>query len=174
MGFLGKITYDDLCDGGVRVRMDWDEFYRIRAVCEKTGSAEGDCFIKNYHNFKKLSKNNPYLNYVVMILKYKQSGNIITHAVCYDGDTQIDVAQGYDLQLDRSSFEDGLGSEYPDDLIPTYDILAYRIYNKSNIPSLETILSLYLRDDGDGYRLLTKGKLPRLNGRWEHAKSLVI
>lgn len=146
------------------------EVIRIQKIKSKFGNAMGDCYIKNYHNFKKLSKSNPYLKYVVVMLKYRQSGNTISHALCYDGDTVIEASQGYSMRLDRSIFEGKITHK----LLPAYDILSYKIYDKSNIPSLETILDLFLTSEGDGYKLMTKGKLPRLKGRWEHAKDSVI
>ena len=159
------------CDDPI-VKLDAEEFARVKVLERKHGSAMGDCFRKNYANFQKLVVSNPHLKFAVLDLKYRVSKREIRHAVCYDGDTIIDVSQGWNIRLDRCVFEN---PEYDmKDRCPQYDILAYKVFDKDNIPSLD-----YIIDRWGGYRgyageELIKGSLPKLKGRWDAAAALVI
>ena len=156
------------CDPDI-IKVDEDELRRISQLQAEHGNAQGDCFIKNYHNFQKLVVSNPHLKLVIMDVRYRHSGNKIRHCVCFDGDTQIDVSQGYNLRLDREYFEN---ENYAQPSIKQYDILYHKIFDKSNLPSLEVILNNY-----GFYKFgmrLNKGTLPKLKGRWDNAMMLVI
>jgi hypothetical protein len=129
----------------------------------------GDCFEKNYDNFHKLVKDNPLIKYVILRVKYN-SGDIITHAACYDGDYKIDESQGTQSKMDRMALEK---SRYSRNYThPHYEILGYKIYDKDTIPSLETICCLYRIEGGLGK--FTNGVLPKLTGKWENAKNKII
>jgi hypothetical protein len=130
--------------------------------------ANGDCFIKNYKEFKRLEAlGYTHLHYAIIIMRYKASGNIITHALVYDGDIQHDVSQGNNRVITRDQAESILGGR-------GYSILKYSLFNSDNLPSLENILSGWLKGDSWGQQYMTMGNLPKLKGRWEAAALRVI
>ena len=130
------------------------------------GSANGDCFIKNYHEFQRQSQTNPHLHYAIIQMRYRKSGNQIIHAIVLDGDIIHDVAQGVIVRCDRYTH-----SEF---ICHPYDINKYVYWNKDNIPSLETIMDGWSSYQSWGMTQMKNGDLPRLKGKWENAVSTVI
>jgi hypothetical protein len=130
-------------------------------------TANGDCFIKNYHEFKRLTAEGyQHLHYAIIQIHYRKTKNSIVHAVVYDGDVIHDVSQGNTLRGDRWGWENQVGCPY--------DILKYRIWNKGNIPSLDKILDGWLVFHSSwGEGTMTRGSLPKLKGRWDVAAALV-
>ena len=143
----------------VNDQLKWQEKYVVN------GSANGDCFIKNYHEFQRLSKTNPHLHYAIIQKTYRKSGNQIIHAIVLDGDNLHDVSQGTITRIDRYAHSERMIA---------YDINKYIYWNKDNIPSLETILDGWLSYGSWGISQMKNGDLPRLKGKWENAVSTVI
>jgi hypothetical protein len=123
----------------------------------------GNCFQKNYELFIKLSKTNPYIKYVILQIRFKQSNNRITHALCIDGDYFMDNSGKIMSKVLRENYEltNSVGS---------FDILAYSIYDIHNIQPLHYYLNIYKKNKG----MFIKGKLPRQKGKWEVAKDNII
>ena len=119
----------------------------------------GNCFQKNYEVFMELSKTNPYIKYVVLQLRYKQSNKQITHAICVDGDYFIDNTGKIISKVLRENYEITRGEG-------SFDILGYSIYDIHNIQPLDYYLGLYRAGKG----VFMGGKLPKQKGKWEVAK----
>jgi len=140
-----------------------EELDKFNEYVKKNGGV-GDCFQKNYELFMKLSKTNPYIKYVILKLRYKQSNNKITHAICVDGDYFMDNAGKTTTKLLRENYE--LNNSYG-----CFDILSYSIYDIYNIKSLDYYLNFSKTNMGVSF---VKGKLPRQKGKWEVAKDSII
>lgn len=159
------------CDKDI-IKLDEKEYARVKAIERKYGSAMGDCFRKNYAEFQRLVVSNPHLKFVIIELRYRVSKRKIRHAVCYDGDTQIDISQGWNIRIDRCIFEDP--SYDNGDKCPQYDILAHKVFGKDDIPSLDFIIDRWGSYRGYEGEELIKGSVPKLKGRWDAAAALVI
>ena len=144
-----------------------EEVEAHRAFVQREGNNGGDCFIKNYNEFMRLSQTIPNLKYVIKDVIYLKSGNRLRHAVIQDGDITYDVSQGQRMRCDRHAFENR-------ETMPQ-KVLGHKVFDINNIPDLDFILKHfgYYAVIPVNHPWMTQGDF-KVKGNWELAKDSII
>jgi hypothetical protein len=159
-------NWDVLCDGDSYVREKENKDEITRQTIER---GHGRCYEDNYEVFQELKDKFPHLKYVVVKIRYKKSGNKITHAFVQEGRTIIDESQGNSIRVD---LEDYLNHDDTSGHQPC-DILSYYHWGVKDIPSIEYIRREFGQYEGQGHNKMKKG-CPTFVGKWELSAKSVL
>ena len=157
---------DVMCDGDGYVREKENKRQSTRQTIER---GHGLCYEENYELFQELKDKFPHLQYLVVKLKFRKTGNQITHCVLQEGRTVIDESQGNSFRLD---IEDYLNHN-KQCRHQSCDILSYYHWGVKDLPSVEYIRSQFGQYDGQGVHMMKKG-CPTFVGKWELAAKSVL